>query len=237
MRPQKINKLMSPRLRKIYIFIISIIVLLGPAVFYLLLETGKNNFIMLDYFGPKKVQTENGKTDTIYHTVGNFSFSDQQQNIITQNFASGKIYATQFLTTRDSACSKMLRGMQDAVYEYKDDTTLVFITYFIDPVTDNKSTIDSLVNFYRVKAFKWKFLSGNTNSIDNMARSSYNVPVVYNAKDSMWQVSQQVFLVDKEKHLRGIYDGTDLFEIKRLKEEIKVLQYEYRTKNKKTNGE
>ena len=228
---------MSPRLRKIYIFIISIIVLLGPAVFYLLLKTGKNNFIMLDYFGPKKVQTENGKTDTIYHTVDNFSFNDQQQNIVTQNFTSGKIYAAQFLTTRDSACSKMLRGMQDAVYEYKDDTTLVFLTHFIDTTADNKTTIDSLVNFYKAKTFKWKFLSGNANSMDSVARNSYNVPILYNSKNSMWQVAQQVFLVDKEKHIRGIYDGTDLYEIKRLKEEIKVLQYEYRTKNKKTNGE
>lgn len=227
---------MSPRLRKIYIFIISIIVLLGPAVFYLLIKTGKNNFIMLDYFGPKKVQAQNGTTDTIYHTVGNFSFTDQQQNIITQNFTSGKIYAAQFLTTRDPSCSKMLRGMQDVVYEFKEDTSLVFITHFIDPTADNKAVVDSLVNFYKVKPFKWKFLSGLPNTMDSVARSSYNVPIVYNAKNSMWMVSQHVFLVDKEKHIRGIYEGADLYEIKRLKEEIKVLQYEYRTKNKKTNG-
>ena len=39
--------------------------------------------------------------------------------------------------------------------------------------------------------------------------------------------SELFILVDKEKHIRGIYDGTDIKAVTNLMEDIKVLMAEY----------
>ncbi|NDC31174.1 MAG: hypothetical protein EBZ58_09625 [Bacteroidetes bacterium] len=39
--------------------------------------------------------------------------------------------------------------------------------------------------------------------------------------------SQQLILVDKEKHIRGVYNSFDEEDMKRLNDELKVLLYEY----------
>jgi protein SCO1/2 len=47
-------------------------------------------------------------------------------------------------------------------------------------------------------------------------------------------------LVDKEKHIRGIYDGTNIKEVNNLLDDIKVLMAEYiikENKNKKHEQE
>ena len=78
---------------------------------------------------------------------------------------------------------------------------------------------------------KWYFVTGNRDSIYDLAIKGYLVPASEDARaEGGFLHSQDLLLVDKEKRIRGIYDGTDSLEANRLKDEIKVLLYEYKVK-------
>jgi protein SCO1/2 len=62
-----------------------------------------------------------------------------------------------------------------------------------------------------------------------MAKNSYFLNAVEgDGTGDAFLHSEQFLLIDKEKHIRGIYDGTDHFEVKRLIEDIAALQNEYK---------
>ena len=62
--------------------IILLFLLTFPSVFYVLLTTGKHNFIHLPFIGEKELAA-NGK-DTIYHSIPDFKFANQDGDTITE---------------------------------------------------------------------------------------------------------------------------------------------------------
>ncbi|MBK8848390.1 MAG: hypothetical protein IPO27_18360 [Bacteroidetes bacterium] len=63
--------------------------------------------------------------------------------------------------------------------------------------------------------------------MQKISKENYFSPVVYKSSDSLYTTNPMIILIDKHWHLRGNMDATDLYEVKRAKEEIKVLRYEY----------
>lgn len=203
-------------------------ILFFPSLFWLLLTTGKNNFKPLPFIGPVDV-TEKG--DTIHHAVPAFSFIDQEGKTKTDKNLEGKIYvANFFFVTCPSICPKMtdqLKRVQDA---NKGNDELKILSHTVNPEQDSVSVLKEYAIKHGADNKQWWFLTGNKDSIYSIAATGYFVQAAQGKTANDFFHSQDLILVDKEKHIRAIRDGLDPADVDTLIDEIKLLLHEYAKK-------
>jgi protein SCO1 len=213
-----------------------IIIILGiivfPLAFWFILSRGTNSFRTLDIYGPKEIGI-NG--DTLFHTIPPFKLVNQNGDTITGNTLDGKIFvANFFFASCPGVCPKMTDALLPVQHEFRDNADVVFISHTVDPVHDSLPALKAFAEKHGADLDKWYFVTGNRDSIYDLAIKGYLVPAGEDARaEGGYLHSQDLLLIDKEKRIRGIYDSLEPEEIKRLKDEIKVLRHEYREKEKK----
>lgn len=205
------------------------LILLLPTTIYFVLTTGKHNILHLPYYGNKDVVkvTENGKekTDTIYHSIPDFSFTDQLGKTITQKDFEGKIYVTDFFfATCPGICPKMsaqLLRVQEKFEEYPD---VMLLSHTVNPKQDTVEALAAYAEMVHANNERWHFVTGNKEDLYKQALYGY----LLNASEDIlapggFLHSEMFVLIDKQRHIRGFYDGTSVKDVNRLIDEIKVL--------------
>jgi protein SCO1 len=223
--------------KKGYILIVLLFILTFPSVLYVILATGKTNFIRLPYIGERELAA-NGK-DTIYHSVQPFSFINQDGKTITDKDLEGKIYvADYFFTTCKSICPKMateLLRVQDK-FSYTNGMVQI-LSHTVNPENDSVPVLKAYADMIHADSKMWNIVTGDKKQLYDMARNSYLVNAMEGDGGPDDFIHSELFvLVDKEKHIRGIYDGTDIKAVNDLLDDIKVLIAEYTIKENKDKG-
>jgi protein SCO1/2 len=163
--------------------------------------------------------------DSIFPTIQNFTFINQDSNIVNNSTFSNKIYVADFIfLSCPSICPKMNTEMLKVYSEFENNDTILFLSHTIDPDRDSISRLKKYSQNINVKSSKWHFVTGNKDSIYKLAEHSY----FSNAyEDSLaeggYVHSGGLLLIDKNRHIRGVYDGTDELETVRLINDIRVL--------------
>ena len=203
-----------------------------PGVAYLFIKSGKNNYNSLEIFGPKEPVTKivEGKQviDTAYHLVGDFSFIDQDSNVVTQAIVKDKIYVVDyFFTTCKTICPEMSNLLMRLQFAFKDDPEVMILSHTVDPEGDNTTVLNTYAAKHNAIKGKWYFLTGDKKALYDMARNSYFITAMPgDGGDEDFIHSEQFVLIDKQKRIRGFYDGTDYHDVTRLIQEIKLLKQE-----------
>jgi len=187
---------------------------------------------LLPYFGPKHVKKND---DTSYHSIANFSFVNQYGKTVIQKDFEGKIYVCKsFFTTCKSICPIMNTEMTRVYKAFKDRDDFRILSLTVDPETDSVAQLAVHAKNYGVTDDKWWFVTGSKKDLYELTRNSFLLTVEQGDGGPDDFIHTQNFaLIDKEKHIRGFYDGTDSLEVTRLITDIKTLikEYEYADKN------
>lgn len=213
--------------------LILLFLLTFPSVLYVFLSTGETNFIRLPYFGNKEL-SEDGK-DTIYHTIPNFSLVNQDGDTITEKYYDSTIYvADYFFTTCKTICPKMttelLRVQEKFAYA---DGMVKILSHTVDPEHDSVSVLKAYSEMVHADSSVWNFVTGDKKQLYELARKGYLVNALEgDGGPNDFIHSELLILVDKEKHIRGIYDGTNIKEVNNLLDDIRVLIAEYFIRDK-----
>ncbi|MEZ5173837.1 MAG: SCO family protein [Bacteroidia bacterium] len=219
-----------------------IIILLGilivPSVAYLVLTTGKHNIKKLGYFGPKSPGETPG--DTVYHSIPEFEFTDQSGNPFGSNDLKDKIYvANFFFTSCPTICPKM-QTLMKKVHDTDDFERLNdfrMVSFTVDPDNDTPEVLAEFAARVKANPDRWHFLTGNRDSIYKLAYEGYMANTMEDsAAPGGFLHSDLMFLIDRNNHIRGIYEGTSLTDVKRLIDEIKVLIAEYNSARKENTN-
>ncbi len=127
------------------------------------------------------------------------------------------------------------RQVLERVYkQFKDRNDFLIISHTVDPENDSTAQLLRYAKLHGVNDDKWLFVTGEKKHLYEIARKSYLLNAEEGNGDAEDFIHTQNFaLIDKEKHIRGFYDGTDSLEINRLINEIKILMDEYAYKEKK----
>ncbi len=204
-------------------------ILLFPCIFYLVLIQGENHFRQLEIYGPKEA-VANG--DTIYHTIPAFSLVNQEGKVITEKDLDGKIFvASFFFATCPKICPKMNYNIKGVTEKFRLDPRVKFLSFTVDPEKDSVDALAAYAGERGADNSQWWFLTGNKDSIYSIARDGFLVPAAGGKTAADFFHSQDLMLIDKEKRIRGIYDGLDEADVKKLCDEIEVLQQEYKEKD------
>ncbi len=182
--------------------------------------------------------------------VDSFSFVNQNGKRVTEKDVEGKVYVAEyFFTTCKGICPRMNTNMRRVFDAYRGEENFMILSHTCMPETDSvpllKAYEEKMINGKLVKnedgSYKiepgdpgapvtnpnWNFLTGNKTSLYKMARQGYMID--NNKPDSLQNISDQFIhtqffaLVDKQRRVRGIYDGLKEDEIEKLLGDIKGL--------------
>ncbi len=165
----------------------------------------------------------------ITHKILDFHFLNQDSITIDEKFIEGKIHVANFIfTTCGSICPSMTKNLKLVSDSLRGDENLVFLSYSITPWIDKPNKLRDFRALYNIKDNRWQFLTGNKNDIYTLARKSYfaEEEIGFNKDSSEFLHTEHFILVDKNKHIRGIYNGTLELEMHQLIEDIHSLENE-----------
>jgi protein SCO1/2 len=118
-----------------------------------------------------------------------------------------------------------MKVVQDSL---KNDKNFIIASYSVMPDRDSVATLRSYATENQIIDNKWHLLTGSKKQIYEIARKSYfadeNIGVQKGVNDFLH--TENFILVDKNLHIRGIYNGTLLLEIDQLIKDIRALENE-----------
>lgn len=203
--------------------------MIGIVAFALLNScTSKSN--KLPILGNKEpvTKTVDGKqvTDTAYATIPDFKFVNQYGDTITAKNLDGKIYVADFFfTTCPSICPVMHRNMLNVYKEFKDDNNFRILSHTIDPKYDTVPVLKRYADKMGIAGNSWWLLHGNKGDTYGIAKS-YLQSVQERNPAGQYIHDGFFILIDKQKRIRGTYEGTDPKEVDKLIADIKILKAE-----------
>jgi len=172
------------------------------------------------------------QTDSSYnhiHTIPSFSFLDQNGRVVDENLVNGKIYVANFFFTKcRNICPKMTNNMYLLQEAFKNDTSILLLSHSVTPETDDVKVLHKYALDNKVDATKWHLLTGNKKEIYGLAKQQYFAgdTVGYYQSGNEFLHTENFILIDQYRRIRGVYNGTLLVEINRIKEDILLLKSE-----------
>ena len=164
-----------------------------------------------------------------YHKIKDFSMKNQNAETITQEFYNDKIYVADFFfTTCPTICPIMTENMGYVQEKIKNDSDVLLLSFSVTPEIDSVEKLKKYALEKNVIDSKWNLVTGNKKDIYNLARKSYLVAKTNGDGGKYDMIHTENFvLVDKEKRIRGFYDGTNSKEMDQLLNDIKILKNSY----------
>lgn len=184
----------------------------------------------LPYFQPIEKGLKNNVDSLNRHLTFDFSLTDQTGKIISRkDFLNSIIIVDFFFTSCEGICPIMNSQMQRVYQKFKGNSEVKFISHTVNPEKDSSSVLAAYAKRYNADASQWHFVTGDKPQLYYLARKSYLISDTNgNGGKEDFVHSQNFALIDKEGHIRGVYNGTDATEVDRLMVEIKVLLQSYK---------
>lgn len=164
----------------------------------------------------------------------NFSFTNQDNETITEDFYKDKVYLVEFFfTSCPTICPIMNENMVEIQNEFLQDTRFGVASFSIDEINDTPEVLKQHAKDLGAVHPNWNFFSGTQKDIFALA-SNYNMYVgTNNDAPGGFEHSGLFALIDKNGVIRSriddfgnpivYYDGTSDEGVKMLKEDIKKL--------------
>ncbi len=191
----------------------------------------KSNNKTLPISGNREIVTKivNGQTvtDTVYQTIPPFKFINQYGDSISDKNLAGKIYVADFFfTSCPDICPKLQRNMLDVYRAFKTDSDIKILSYTIDPKYDSVPVLKKYAERLDINGNMWWFLQGKKADTYRLAMK-YLVRAGQDSSAAGGYIHEGWFvLIDKQKRIRGAYDGTKPQEVAQLITDIKILKTE-----------
>ena len=208
------------KINKTALILIIFFMLLGIAFLGYYYKTMINQPKQLNYFGNPG------------HKVHPFSFTNQDGKIITEKDLAGKMYVVEyFFTTCKGICPKLNENMAKVYKQFRGQNDIAFVSHTVNPETDSATQLKAYSLKFDADPMQWIFLTGDKHALYDMAINSYLVAAVDDTSKKEilpdFIHTKYFVLVDKEKHIRGTYDGTNDGSVQQLIGDIKMLRKEY----------
>ena len=192
---------------------------------------GKNDRVLLPYynspdFTPMFFTSDADATQKVKHTIAPFLFTDQHGKQISEKDVAGKIHVANFIFTRCvSICPVMTDHMKILQKEFQNNPDVVMLSYSVTPWIDSVNRLQKYAVDKGITSPYWHLLTGNKSEIYRLARQSYfaEEDIGFSRDSSDFLHTEHLVLVDRNLHIRGIYNGTLQLEAEQLVKDIRRL--------------
>lgn len=167
------------------------------------------------------------------HTIGDFAFRNQNNELITQDFIENKVFVAEyFFTTCRTICPIMNAQMKRVQDAYKKNEGLKILSFTVHPEVDTVEQMKKYALSHDADDKQWQFLTGEKKSLYDLARKSFFVLKPAEAENlgdagSDFIHTNNFVLVDRKRRIRGYYDGTSATSVDSLIHDIDHLLKEF----------
>lgn len=164
-----------------------------------------------------------------YHTIADFELINQNGDTITEKNYQNSIYiADFFFTTCPSICPIMTKNMAAIQASILEDDEVRLLSHSVTPQIDSVAQLKKYALEKGVLDSKWNLVTGDKKQIYTLARKSY-LAVKNDGDGGPFDMihTENFILVDKERRIRGFYDGTNQEEIEKLMDDLGILKASY----------
>lgn len=219
-----------------------LIAIVLPLFGYLLLSYYSHRDIRMPqrfFYDSVTVKTDHGKTsfDTAWHHVKNLHFTNQLGQQVSLNDLKGKVIVMDFFFTHcPTICPQLAINVKKLQSAFAPSDSLVqFISISVDPENDSVPRLLNWAEKFNINPDNWWLATGNRDSIYNFALTEMKASVADVGVDTGFIHTQNLFLLDRDRVVRGWYDGLDSAAQQRLIRDIPLLMLE--KDHKKSFGE
>ena len=221
------NKEFWNRYKYLILFIV-IFTISGVSIFNIALTPEKK----LPIYSPSMVSSDLVDDDLKhvkkYHKISDFNLVNQNGEETTQNNYDKKIYVADFFFTTCPTICPIMTGNMVFLQNELSDQDVMFASFSVTPEIDSVEVLKKYAIDKGVDDNKWNLMTGDKKQIYNLARKSFLVVKNNPQMGSHDMIHTENFvLVDKEKRIRGFYDGTKMEEMNKIISDIKILQDSY----------
>ncbi len=164
-----------------------------------------------------------------FHKIRAFNLVDQQGNTFTEKDLDGKIcVADFFFTSCPGICPKMAESMSVIQKDFLNDKEVLLLSHSVTPGKDSVPVLKNYADAKGVQYNKWRLLTGSKDEIYNLGRKFYYVEedLGVDSDTSIFLHTENFVLIDKNRHIRGIYNSLDPNSMISLKNDIIALKKE-----------
>jgi protein SCO1 len=165
------------------------------------------------------------RTDSAAHRIPDFAFVSQYGDTVTNRTFAGKIYVADFFfVTCPTICPKMKTQLKRVYDKFRNQPRVAFLSHTIDPQHDTVPVLREFAQNLGVTGRQWLFVTGDREKIFDIGQQSYMVSASADASAPGGAVHSGAFvLVDRNRHIRGMYDGTTVDGTDKLMADIDKL--------------
>lgn len=164
-----------------------------------------------------------------FHAIPDFVLTNQHNQTVTAQTFEGKIYITDFFfTTCPTVCPKMMDAMGKLQETFADDEDVMFLSHSVTPEVDTPEVLEQYAERYGVVSGKWHLVTGDRSLIYSLGRDHYFVEEDLGKQktENDFLHTDNFLLIDKNRHIRGIYSGLSRSDMRRLVADVATLQNE-----------
>ena len=168
-------------------------------------------------------------SDTAFHRISAFSLTNQQGETFTEKDIEGKICVVDFFfTTCPGICPKLANSMSDLQTEFLTDDRVLLLSHSVMPERDSVAVLQKYARRKGVNFARWKLLTGKRETIYDLGRNDYFVEEDEGVKrtSDVFLHTENFVLIDRNRHIRGIYNALDPNSMASLMDDIRVLEQE-----------
>lgn len=166
--------------------------------------------------------------DDSAHRVANFALTSQDGAPITSHDLAGRVYIASFIYTRCSAVCPLLVSHLKKAQAALAERDVRIVSFTVTPETDSPEVLDAFARENGIDTRTWTLVTGDRAQIFGLARDSYfadaRAPDGARSEDGNDILhTEKLVLVDGLGRLRGVYNGTQPFEIEHLIDDARAL--------------
>lgn len=200
----------------------AVLVFVLPVAAYALVNFYEKKLQQLPVYGPiKEVNGEKVKS-----VVGDFTFINQDGIAINNKIWNNKIVVANFFFSHCPViCPKMTGNLKKVQDEYMEDNNVIISSFTVDPERDSVVQLKVFAHRFNINSSKWQLFTGDKKEIYRFARNEMMIVATDgDGGPEDFIHSDKLVLVDKQKRIRGYYDGTNEGEVKQLIKDIKKIK-------------
>jgi protein SCO1/2 len=162
--------------------------------------------------------------DTIYPTIPEFTFVDQDSQVVNNATFAGKVYVVDFFFIHCPTICPKVKAQAKRVYDtYLNDPRVLLLSHSIDVRNDTVPALKRYADKLGIRSDKWRLVTGDHDAIYEIADDYFSAAKEDPDAPGGFDHSGRLILVDKNRHVRSFCNGTDPEEVTRFLEDIDLL--------------
>jgi len=171
----------------------------------------------------------NSKETKTFHRISPFQLTNQEGETITEKSLNNKIYVADFFfASCPGICPQMTDNMKILQEAFLEDDEVMLISHSVTPERDSVAVLKNYAEAKDINSKKWYLLTGEQAQIYKLGRQDYFIEedLGLEKEEDDFLHTENFVLIDKNKHLRGIYNGLKKNDINQIIADIKTLKKE-----------